>query len=297
MSLKGTARSTFGDSGHTDSSCQKASIPDVKVVDVKRISVAMPDETLTPGITGCAFMSDKFVVVCDSNNSKVKLLDQSFTIIDSLKFQTYISDVTPLNDKTVIITLPGSHQLQFIEVLPKLTSGRVIQLDVECIGIEIVGGDIYVTCNNNDVGEVRKLDMEGDVTKILGTYDDGSFMFKAPYYLTVEANSKRIYVGDGYNSTVSCLNSDDGDIAFQYDDAELLWPRGLCCDGDGNLLVCGGDSNNVHVINSEGRKESILLSSVDGIRQPYSIAYRRCDNTLIVGCHDEKLMICTLSKK
>ena len=296
MSLKGVARSAFGDSRLSDK-VEKITFSNAKVVDTKLVSVAMPGERLTAGITGCAFIGDKYVILCDCNNSTVKLLDQSFTIIDTLKFPTFISDIAVVNDNTVIITLPGSHQLQFIEVLPKLTGGRVIQLDVECIGVDIVGNDVYVTCNNNDVGEVRKLDLEGNVTKILGIYDDGSFMFKAPYYLAVDVSSKNIYVGDGYNSTVGCLSSAEGNIVFQYDDAELLWPRGLCCDDDSKVLVCGGDSNNIHVINTKGIRENILLSSVDGIRQPYSLAFRRADNTLIVGCHDDKLVICRLSNK
>ena len=257
MLLKGAARSTFWDSGQTEpDTCKKIFFPDVNCASIKRVNVAMPDERLTPGITECVFMPDGHVVLCDSNNSKVQLLDKSFTITDSLKFLTFISDIAMVSDNTVIITLPDRHQLQFIEMLPKLTSGRVLQLDVECIGVELVAGHIYVTCSNNDVGDVRKLDFEENITKILSIYDDGSLMFKVPYYITVETHSKKIYVGDGFNSTVSCLRADDGNMEYQYDDAELQWPRGLCCDSEGNLIICGGDSNNMHIINANGKKET-----------------------------------------
>lgn len=62
-------------------------------------------------------------------------------------------------------------------------------------------------------------------------------------------------------------------------------PFGICIDCDENVFVCGGDSNNVHMMTIYGEKQHkvILNSKDDSIREPNSIAYRQEDGTMIIG--------------
>ena len=129
---------------------------------------------------------------------------------------------------------------------------------------------------------VRILDKNGNLRNRLGVNQDKTFMFKKPYDLTVSARSNKIYVSDSDQHTLTCLKS-DGTVVFQYKDPELNWPRGVCVDDEDNVIVCGWQSNNIHVVTAAGKKHDVILTSKDGISKPTSVAYRQLDHTFIVG--------------
>ena len=92
-------------------------------------------------------------------------------------------------------------------------------------------------------------------------------MFNLPYNLAVSIKSNKIYVSDEGQQTVTCLKS-DGTVIFQYKDQELIYPRGLCVDDEDNVIVCGGNSHNIHVVTAAGKKSSVILTNKDGIKYP-----------------------------
>ena len=256
--------------------------------------VKMSSDRMTPSITGCVFMPVDRLVLCDYQNSKLKLLDKSFKLQDSLDLPSCPFDISVVNDTTVIITLPDKKQLQYIEVAPRLKIGRVLQIDKKCYGVQVVDSDIYVTCHSGyrgGDGEVRILDNNGNLKKRLGVNQDKTFMFELPCYLAVSIKSNKIYVSDAGQDTVTCLKL-DGTVIFQYKDPKLSTPRGLCVDDEDNVIVCGRDSHNIHVVTTAaGKKSSDILTNKDGIRKPYSVTYRQTDHTLIVGCYDNDNLI------
>ena len=192
--------------------------------------------------------------------------------------------MSAVDDKNVIITLPDTKQLQYIQVLPQLKTCRIVQLDTECYGIDVFGDEIYTTqCDDLGQGEVRVLDLNGNMKRKL----QSSLNFDHPDYITVSTSGKKIFVSDGGNSTarVTCMTA-DGNIVYQYNDMELVVPCGMYVDADDNILVCDVGSDSVHVIMANGKKYGTLLTSSDGISRPRSIAYRETDDTLLVGCYE-----------
>ena len=263
---------------------------DLKVESSNQITVRTPTDRSFPGIRGCAFMPNGEILLCDRNNGSIKLLSDSFAIKESLKLKSGPWDVSVINSSSAVITLPGLKQLQYIQLVPALNTGRVIQFDKTCWGVDVVDNEIYISCYNNPVqGEVRILDIDGKLKRKVGVQQDGSFHFSYPYYLTVSKTSGKIYVSDHGTSTVTCMMP-NGSVAYQYTDPDLARPRGICVDTEDNIMVCGYNSNNVHVVCADGTKSHILLTSKDGIKTPWSVAYRHTDHTLIVGC----LMVDTL---
>ena len=185
---------------------------ELKVKCHSKTNVTMSSHRGTPFITGCVFMPDEWIVLCDRDNNKLKLLDKSFKLQDSLGLPSGPRDITLVNDTTVIITLPDKKKLQYVEVVLKLKVERVLQLDNMCWGVQVVSSDIYVTCHSyvfghND-GEMRILDNNGNLKKRLGVNQDKTFMFKEPYYLAVSVRSNKINVFDAGQDTVTCLKSD-----------------------------------------------------------------------------------------
>ena len=261
---------------------------EMTVASTSEVSIKMSGERGAAWITGCTFMPNGDVVLCDAVNSNIKLLSDIFNYKDRLQLDYQPWDVSSVSCNSVVITLPHERQLQFIQVMPSLKKlDRSINIDRMCCGVQVVDDLIYVTCHiSPEEGEVIVLDMNGTITHRLGQPGKKRSMFSSLDYITVCPSTRKMVITDSDTHTVSCLLS-DGTVVYQYKDAELRLPRGVCVDGDGNVIVCGRRSHNVQVIRADGTKCCTLLTSQDGVGSPCSVAYRESDNTIIVGCYDK----------
>ena len=266
----------------------------LNVTSVSKKKIGTADRT-QPYITGCIVMPDDRIILCDWNNKNLKLLDRMFTIQCSLDLPSEPLDISAVDDTTAIMTVPDMKQLQYVNVTDRLTLGGVIQLDMRCWGVHVVDSSIYVTCYNSYLStdcEIRILDLNGKFRKRLNLS-----IFERPYCIKVSTRTKRIYVSNWFKHTVTCMDP-DGTVVYQYKDPELRGPRGLCVDDEDNVIVCGCNSDNIHIVTSAGERSSIILTGDDGIYGPRFVAYRRSDNTLIVGSESyENLYVIQCSEK
>ena len=257
----------------------------------RKVDIQLSSDSCCPCITGCTFMSDGGVVLCDWENSNLILLSDTFTVKERLHLDSPPWDVSPVNGSSVMVTLPGKNQLQLIQVMPSLKIDRSINVDRMCWGVQVVDDLIYVTCHNNPgEGEVLVLDMNGTVTHRLGQPDKKPSMFTRPNHITVCPSTRKLFITDRDTATLSCLMS-DGSVVYQYKDEELRGLAGVCVDGGGNAIVCGLYSDNVQVIRADGTKCCTLLTSQVDVSKPYSVAYRQSDNTLILGCWGRNILV------
>ena len=289
--VKELGQLTVGSVKHHVTPITDNSFTELTVKSSSSVKINIPGDSGCSYITGCTFMPNGDVVLCDWSNHYVILLSGTFTTKDSLHLDNNPRDVSPVNSNTVMVTLPDKNQLQLIQVMPSLKIDRSINVDRECWGVQVVDDLIYVTCHNNPgVGEVLILDMNGTVTRRLGQLDKKPPMFSSPHYITVCPSSRKMFVSDEDTATVSCLLS-GGTVVNQYKDKDLKNPAGVCVDRGGNAIVCGWYSDNVQVIRADGTKCCTLLTSQDGVSRPYSVAYRESDKTLILGCHNNHLLV------
>ena len=250
------------------------------------------DDDGEPWITGCCFMPSCDLVLCDYNNSKLELLDQTFKVEDSLSLNDKPWSLSAIDNSNVIVTIPATKQLQYVQLVPHMKAGRVIQLDKKCWDVAVTGYEIFVSCHNGPgEGEVRVLDLSGNLKRKLGVNKDGSYQFQSPTYLTVSTTGKKIFVSDWVTSVISCMTP-DGNIIYEYKDGDLRNPKALFVDAGDNIFVCDRYSDNAQVITADGRKYGALISANDGLRKPYSIAFRESDNTLVVGCLSNNNIFC-----
>ena len=258
---------------------------DKRIRSISKVSIRVPDDSVVPWISGCCVMSDGQVVLCDRYNYQIKLLDSSYKLIANLKLPAGPFDISVLNDTDVIITLPHQRQLLIVAVTSQLRIIKTIQLDKQCVGVDVSGGEIYITCGDeSEQGEIRILDMSCNerrrisLSRVMGTY-----MIKTPLDIAVIAFSGKIFITDWETHTLTCLTS-DGQLVYQYKEQRLGYPGGILVDSADNVLLCYYDSHTIVVITPDGRKRGTLLSDKDGIEHPWSLAYRARDNTVIVGC-------------
>ena len=294
-----TSIKTFGNVSVKDTSAtrlKKQLLLDRNIQSLREVNVNFADDNTTPWITGCTVLSSGHIVLCDRNNLKLKLLDTTLVLQGTLTLPDQPWDVSAVDDNNVIVTLPDKMQLQYIQVLPQMKAGRDIQLDKKCWGAEVSGDEIYTTCHNDTgQGEVRILDLNGNIKRRLGIKQDGLFMFISPYYITVSQSGGKIFISDWNTAAITCMTG-DGNINYQYKHDDLKWLRGLFVDAGDNVLVCENYSRTLQVITADGSKHETLLSSSDLQQQTYSVAYRDCDNTLVVGCLNDKVCLFQLAK-
>ena len=260
------------------------------------ISAHANDKTVD--VSGCDFMPGGEVVLCDYKNHTIVVLYSSLSCKETFSFKNapHPYGVSSVSDKMAVVTLPSAKRLQFIEIKPKLKTVSEVQLDKKCWGINVVDGKIYVSCFDTHLvgrrnGEVRVLNLEGKLIRQFGVNEDGSNMFTHPFDLSVSASSGNVFVSDRWDGTVTCLSSSDGTVVYQFKDGNLSDVRGVFVDAQDNVMVCGRDSNNVLIINAEGKLHASALTTSDGIKSPLCIAYRRSDNIFVVGCENSKHLI------
>ena len=288
----------------------------LKSESTNHVEIKRSGQKKVPNITGCAFMPQGNAVLCDRSNYEVIILSSNFSYRDSLKLTTDPFDVSVLDKSTIIVTCPGSKQLKYISVTPicQLTIGKTVQLDKKCWGIEIANNEIYVTCHNEKLvgkrdGEIRIFGQNGNLKHTLGVNSDGSYVFCWPFYVIVNPLSRKIFVSDQWTEKIKCLHLSEsydrhhmsrtviGSVSasstnnvYEYSAKDLGSLRGVSVDENDNIVVCGRTTDNVKVITASGLLHCTLLTNRDGIKYPQSIAYRKSDNMLMVGCGDSNYL-------
>ena len=79
------------------------------------------------------------LVLCDYQTSKLKLLDRTFKVKDSLSLNDKPWSLSAIDNSNVIVTIPDTKQLQYIQLVPHMKAGRVIKLDKKCFGVAVCG--------------------------------------------------------------------------------------------------------------------------------------------------------------
>ena len=118
---------------------------DKAIVSKGTIDTEMQSDGTCPLISGSVFMPKGELVVCDHNNKKIKLLSTTFTRMNSLEVNGKPWDVAITKEDEVVVTLPNTMALQFVQVFPKLKKRHVVAFGKECRGVATSDGCIYVT--------------------------------------------------------------------------------------------------------------------------------------------------------
>ena len=271
----------------------------LKVKSSCKVNIKHPQDKESPRITSCAFLPNGELLLVDCMNCSLKLLDRALVLQNSFVLSPNKPwDVSVLDSSTVVVTLPRTNRLQFIEIYPSFSRGSSVKFDKESWGVAVSAEHIYVTCHNNDEvkkkedwtpGEVCILDRRGNEIRRIQGSDDDRLRFIKPYYVAVNRDGSTIYVSDLVTNTITALTA-TGDILFQYtspDRHDLDSIKQMYIDSQSNILVCGCSTHNVQIITAAGQKYKTMLISSDGLRDPEGIVYRPSDGTFVVGCEQQ----------
>ena len=258
----------------------------------KRIPIGSLDETRIAAITGLEFLDDGRLVICDHDSRIIKLFNDCLTKSETLILDKRPRDAAMVNSSTIVVTVPHAMQLYYLHVKKTLKVKYIVHVGRMCWGIAVMGDEIYITCHNNPgQGEVRVLHLNGSLKRIIRV-NDRDFWFKRPHYLCVSAVTGFIFVSDFDLRTVTCLTS-DGRISKQ---CFVKNPTGVCLDGRDNIVSCGCQIfKQVMVLSAYHDEVKIMIGDDVILDNLLTIAYRKKDRILVVGCHGNDLLVFKLT--
>ena len=280
--------------------CHTSRTPKIKGFDEmcitagNKINIQVQSDAKDARITGSAFLPSGELVLCDSSNKKLKLLDKSLQMKKSIDVPGRPWDVAPVDQHQVIVTFLLEKYLQFIQVTPSLALGHKVDLGMECWGVAVSRESIYISLADSGECKIGIYDLTGKQKLMISPHscNDGTLLFKQPYLIDV-LNDEKIFVSDidyiSNTSTVYCLES-NGNVLSTISNPSLKWCRGISVDENENLLVYDRLSHKVFLITRDGKEVREFLTEKDGLYMPYTTSFRRSDGTLVVGCGNDILV-------
>ena len=276
---------------HTTRTPQLKGFDEMCITAGNKINVELQSDGEYAWISGPTFLTSGELILCDRNNYKLKLLDKSLQMKESIDVPGRPWDVAPVNQHQVIVTFPFEQYLQFIQVTPSLALGRTLELEMQCRGAAVSRESIYISFDDLGECKIGIYDLTGKKKRMIGPYsckDGSNLQFKKPLYIDV-LNDEKIFVSgvdDKSNtSTVYCLER-NGNVLYSISNPSFNSCRGISVDENENLLLCDWISHKVFLITKDGKEVREFLTEKDGLDQPYTTSFRRSDGTLVVGCRD-----------
>lgn len=107
----------------------RKSISKLKLQRSQKVKIKILDDKCTPYITGCVFLADGWLVLCDHWNNRVKMLNQLWTLTSHLDVFSAPWDVTALDQQNIVVTLPDARKLLFNQTFPVMKVVRTVELD------------------------------------------------------------------------------------------------------------------------------------------------------------------------
>ena len=246
-------------------------------------------------MTGCTFLPNGDFVVCDFDSKCIIVLGPEFNKTSRLSVPSEVWDVAVLDETTIIVSLTHAKQLQIVEVDPVLKLKSCLEVGRKCFDVTVIASKIYVVCTDDPGnGEIRVLNMDGNVLKRLGYKQNGSYLFQYPIHMTCNYTQDKIFVSDSSEKKVVCM-SVEGDILYGFTNAEVKFPRGILVDEEGNFMLCSIDA--IHLVEAGGSKCTRFLTEDNGINgQPYALCYTDSDKSLVVLL-ETKLLVYRLTMR
>ena len=223
----------------------------------------------------------------------MKVLSTDFQFENELKCNSRVWDVAVLSTDEVIVTKPESMCLDVLNVSGTVRKVKSIPVGEECWGVDTNKDNIYVSCHLHKErrGSIKVLILDGVNVNTLRIDERFQIHEVFPYYLVVNETGDRIIVCTDGPSKVLCMDMSGNKLLTYYTESQITSSLGSLFDSHDNFMVCGRLSNNVNVVKKDGTIHEILLSSENDLCDPYCLAYRSSDKTLVVGQHAAKSLV------
>ena len=228
-------------------------------------------------IRGCSLLPDgRMVFSCYRTNTINVISKEGVELFQIGKDRTGADtyDTVYIKDNNSVAVSSGGGDNRGITIID-IESNEVmttISMDTNIFGMTVTGRTIYYCTKENGL-------------KMLNISDKSRShiirrSMSSVYY--VATSGDKLYYTDCTARTVTCCDS-HGTTQWEFSYKHVLQgPRGISVDNDENVYVVGQGSNNVVVISPNGERHRQLLSSKDGLVNPFVLDYDKSTNKLLV---------------
>ncbi|XP_071139196.1 uncharacterized protein [Mytilus edulis] len=147
---------------------------------------------------------------------------------------------------------------------------KTLKLGFFCFSLVYNNGKFYVATGRE---EIVVIDPSGKRI--------GEMKCKGIEVKNLTTSGTRIYYTNSSKHTIHCCSMDGTEI-WTFIDESIRFPTGLSLDKDQNVFVVGRASNNLVLIQHDGKASKILLNKDDGLAEPNAVYYSKENNSLLV---------------
>ncbi|VDI80577.1 Hypothetical predicted protein [Mytilus galloprovincialis] len=223
-------------------------------------------------ISGCTILANGNLLIADNFGQNV-LMEYN---VDGHYIRDIPVSATPW-DLTVIDTdqiAASYNSLKYVEVIDikRMIVLKNVKFENNCCGISNNDGKICVVVGYK---EIVVLDKEGTILNTIKLETNSKV-----YHIAMTKD--RIYYSLMAENTVHCCSTNGKKVWNFRDTNSLVVPSGISVDRDQHVIVLGLISNNLLVLQNEGKISKPLLNNTDGLDQPSSVCYNKENNMLLV---------------
>ncbi|XP_052779471.1 uncharacterized protein LOC128216826 isoform X2 [Mya arenaria] len=229
------------------------------------------------------------IVITDSNNLTVKLLDQEYRVVDHCDVPEYPFDVCHIGGNEVAVCVNNNNddrgELHFINSTKgKLVTTRKLSFTHRCYSAAHHGNNLYISSRT----ALYVYTMTGKLVKKL--YEDksgGDTVMR----IAISNDGKTIYITHFSNNQLITLDNLGNKLAT-FTDPDLLRPHGVHATTAGHVFVCCHESDTVLQVDKDGKtKLATLARKQDGVYAPTALLFSSRSSSLVVGGEKNTLLV------
>jgi hypothetical protein len=243
-------------------------------------------------IRGCSLLPDgRMVLSCYNANTVSFMSTEGVELFymgeDKTGSRTYDAVYIKDNNSVAVSSADGENKCITMIDIESQEVMTTISMDTDILGMTIRGRTMYYCTLNKGIKMLNLSDKS--VSDIINS--DMSYV----YY--VATTGDKLYYTNCSSHTVTCCDL-HGTTQWKFSDEHVLQgPRGITVDNDGNVYVAGSSSSNVVVISPDGQRHRQLLSSKEGLSNPFVLDYDISTNLLLIVNASESAFLFDVTRR
>ena len=239
-------------------------------------------------IVGMAILRSGEILLCDKTTNMLIILCKKYTVVGKFKLNGPPSSMTVINNKNIVVSLPGKNCLQQIEIGDKLSmsEGPTKETIVPCLLISQYDTDLIAIVDDALCKCIVKMDTNGNITSPNPVYADTKNTLNNILFMAVCPVNKMLYITEKTHGCMG-ISLEEGVTVFHYEGNQHSCHAGLSTHPTGNIFIAEKNADKVVVVhladdkNADKTKKLKDIISVEGL-QPLCIAYSYYHHTFLV---------------
>lgn len=243
----------------------------------------MKDENVDMDITGCTMLPKGDILIANcAEKYLIKYSDAGKHIRDipvsGLPFGVEVIDST-----RIVVTYATANCVEIMNI-NTFTVEMKIRYHNDAWGVSQDNGRLYVVTGN---ATVQVLDLSRSQFETLKLASVSVF--------NITTSRDRLFYTDFATGNVHCCLI-NGEEFWQFGSKNIRRPRVLAVDNHNSVYVVGYGSNNLSIIQHDGKNSRTLLTESDGLFNPRDVYYDKKKRTLLICNQDGTIFYTKLFK-